>query len=46
MVDRIGSSEPEDPAYVPPQRQSGEPVRSYRLRVEEATDRLRHRHQV
>jgi hypothetical protein len=46
MVDRIGSSEPEDPAYVPPQRQSGEPVRTYRLRVEEATDRLRHRHQV
>jgi len=46
MVDRIGSSEPEDPAFVPPQRGAGEPARTYRLRVEEATDRLRHRNQV
>jgi hypothetical protein len=41
MVNRIGSREPENPAFVPPQRRAGESVESYRLRVEGATDRLR-----
>jgi hypothetical protein len=44
LVDRIGSSEPDDPAFVLPVRSPGERVTDYRLRVEAATDRLRHRH--
>jgi hypothetical protein len=43
MINRIGSTEPEDPAFVPPARGSEEPVVAYRLRVEEAIDQLRHR---
>jgi hypothetical protein len=43
MVNRIGATEPEDPAFVPPARASGESAPAYRLRIEEATDRLRHR---
>ena len=43
MVNRLGSKDPEDPAFVPPARASGEPVAAYRLRVEESIDRLRHR---
>lgn len=43
MVNRIGASEPEDHAFVPPERRSREPAAAYRLRLEEATDRLRHR---
>jgi hypothetical protein len=43
MVNRLGSNEPEDPAFVPPARASGEPVAAYRLRVEESIDQLRHR---
>jgi hypothetical protein len=45
-VDRIGSSEPDDPAFVLPIRDLDESVTNYRLRVEAATDRLRHRHQA
>ncbi len=43
MVNRIGSSEPEDPAFVPPEREPGESAAAYRLRIEAATDRVRHR---
>jgi hypothetical protein len=43
MVNRLGSNEPEDPAFVPPARAAGEPVAAYRLRVEESIDQLRHR---
>ena len=43
LMDRIGSSEPTDPAFVPPIREAGESVLAYRLRVEQALDRLRHR---
>ena len=43
LVDRIGSSEPDDSAFVLPIRDLDESVTDYRLRVEAATDRLRHR---
>lgn len=43
FVNRIGSSEPEDPAFVPPQRREGESAADYRLRIEAATDALRRR---
>jgi hypothetical protein len=46
MVNRIGSTEPESPAFVLPERDAHEPARTYRLRVEQATDRLRHRTEV
>jgi hypothetical protein len=42
MVDRIGSSQPDDPAFVLPVRQPDETAPEYRLRVEASTDRLRH----
>lgn len=41
FVDRIGSSEPEDPAFVPPVRDPGERARDYLSRIETATARLR-----
>jgi hypothetical protein len=43
MVDWIGSSQPEDPEFVPPIRDLEELIGDYRLRVEAAIDRLRHR---
>jgi len=43
LVERIGSSEPDDPAFVLPARALGESVTDYRMRVEAASDRLRHR---
>ena len=43
FINRIGSSEPEDPAYVPPERREGESIQDYRLRIESATDALRRR---
>lgn len=43
FVNRIGSSEPEDPAYVPPERREGETAGEYRLRIQAATDTLRRR---
>lgn len=43
LVDRIGSSQPDDAAFVLPVRDLAESVSDYRLRVEAATDRLRHR---
>jgi hypothetical protein len=43
FVNRIGSSEPEDPAYVPPERRQSESAAEYRLRIETATDALRRR---
>jgi len=43
MVNRLGSTEPEDPAFVPPARGPQEPVAAYRLRIEDAIDQLRHR---
>jgi hypothetical protein len=42
-VDRIGSSEPENPAFVPPERQPGESAGDYRRRIETATGHLRRR---
>lgn len=41
MVNRIGSTEPEDPAFVPPARAAGESAQAYRLRLEQAIDQLR-----
>ena len=43
FVNRIGSSEPEDPAFVPPQRHEGESAADYRRRIETAADGLRRR---
>ena len=43
FVNRIGSSEPEDPAYVPPERREGEAAEDYRRRIEAATGELRRR---
>ena len=43
FVDRIGSSEPEDPAFVPPERQPGESAGDYRRRIEAAAGHLRRR---
>jgi hypothetical protein len=43
FVNRIGSSEPEDPAFVPPQRGEGESATDYRYRIEAGADALRHR---
>ncbi|HEY7611794.1 MAG TPA: hypothetical protein VH764_02270 [Gemmatimonadales bacterium] len=43
FVNRIGSSDPEDPAYVPPVRRDGESATDYRLRIEAAADGLRRR---
>jgi hypothetical protein len=41
FVDRIGSSEPEDPAFVPPERQPGESASDYGRRIDAAAGRLR-----
>src|SRR5688500_17875351 len=43
FVNRIGSTQPEDPAFVPPDRRRGESAADYRLRIETATDALRRR---
>ena len=43
FVNRIGSSEPEDPAFVPPLRHEDESAADYRLRIETAADALRRR---
>jgi hypothetical protein len=43
FVDRIGSSEPENPAFVPPERRPGEGVGDYRRRIEAAAGHLRRR---
>jgi hypothetical protein len=43
FVNRIGSSEPEDPAFVPPQRREGESATDYRRRIEAAAEALRRR---
>ena len=43
FVNRIGSSQPEDPAFVPPVREAGESATDYRRRIEEAAVRLRGR---
>jgi hypothetical protein len=43
LVDWIGSSQPDDPEFVPPIRGPKESIGDYRLRVEAAIDRLRHR---
>jgi hypothetical protein len=40
LVNRIGSSEPQDPAFVLPIRGSEESIAEYRLRVEAAIDSL------
>ena len=41
FVDRIGSSEPEDPAFVPPVRQPGESAAKSRRRIIAGAERLR-----
>jgi hypothetical protein len=41
FVDRIGSSEPANPAFVPPRRQPGESASDYRRRIEAAAGHLR-----
>jgi len=41
FVDRIGSSEPENPAFVPPEREPGESAADYRRRIEAAAGHLR-----
>jgi hypothetical protein len=46
LVDHLGSSEPTNPAFVPPTRDPEETIGDYRLRVEAATDQLRHRPQA
>jgi hypothetical protein len=43
FVNRIGSSEPEDPAYVPPQRRERESATDYRRRIEAGAEALRRR---
>ena len=43
FVNRIGSPEPEDPAFVPPVRRPGESAADYRSRIEAARDALRRR---
>jgi hypothetical protein len=43
FVNRIGSSEPEDPAFVPPQRRQDESATDYRRRIEAAAKTLRRR---
>jgi hypothetical protein len=46
LMDRIGSSEPTDSAFVLPIRDSEENIGDYRLRIEAAIDQLRHRHRT
>jgi len=41
FVDRIGSSEPEHPAFVPPERLPGEAAGDYQRRIEAAAGHLR-----
>jgi len=41
MVNRIGSAEPQNPAFVPPERERDEGATDYRARVIEATRVLR-----
>jgi hypothetical protein len=41
FVDRIGSPEPENPAFVPPERRPEESAGDYRRRIEAAAGRLR-----
>jgi hypothetical protein len=43
FVDRLGSSEPEDPAFVPPKQRAGESAADYRVRIEAAIRTLRSR---
>ena len=43
FVNRIGSSEPEDPGFVPPERGPGESATDYCRRIEAAADALRRR---
>jgi hypothetical protein len=41
LMDRIGSSQPTNPAFVPPIRGPEESIADYRPRIEAATDQLR-----
>jgi len=43
FVNRIGSSEPENPAFVPPERQPDESAGDYRRRIDAAAGHLRRR---
>jgi hypothetical protein len=42
FVNRIGSSQPEAPEFVPPIRDAGERAADYRERIDRAAGRLRH----
>jgi hypothetical protein len=42
MVDDLKSSRPDDQHFVVPQRAHGEVVRTYIVRIDEATEKLRH----
>jgi hypothetical protein len=42
FVNRIGSSQPESPEFVPPVRGDGERATDYRERIDLAASRLRH----
>ncbi|HEY7480758.1 MAG TPA: hypothetical protein VH680_09630 [Gemmatimonadales bacterium] len=41
FVDHLGSSEPENPAFVPPKRRPGEGAADYRARIDSAIRHLR-----
>jgi hypothetical protein len=43
FVNRIGSPQPEDPAFVPPTRDPGENATGYRRRIDAAAAQLRRR---
>ena len=43
FVNRIGTTQPEDPAFVPPVRTADESAADYRRRIDEAAARLRGR---
>jgi hypothetical protein len=43
FVNRIGSSQPEDPAFVPPTRDPGESATEYRRRIDAGAAKLRGR---
>src|SRR5687767_3475374 len=43
FVNRIGSTQPKDPAFVPPVRAAGESAADYRRRIDEAAAKLRGR---
>ena len=43
MINQIGTSEPQDPAFIPPVREKGEPISHYLRRLEDAIAILQER---